>query len=738
MHALFIDDNGYLREDNDQDGQLEGYAVDYVVDVSYEPLSDTTLVTRFTSTDGGQTIQPVGDPVPLSELKPIWNARDALALVSAPELQRTYVSDASTRRHILTAAGPGTDGKITQQDVVNFSPATFQDDLAMRRALNVPSGVGRDALVQWVRGQEQAGLRSRTVDFLSDLDQEVWRLGDVIHSTPTPVGAPNAGYDAIYGDTSYLAFKSQYADRRTVVYVGANDGMLHAFNGGFWNESARSFDLSPTSGRTVTTHPLGSELWAYVPFNLLPHLKWLVEEDYPHVYYVDGRPKVFDARVFDDTDPDHPGGWGTVLAVTLRMGGGAYFVDWDGVSGNGPGGTDAEMRMRSTLLLFDVTDPESAPELMLELSDDQLGDFFFTTPNPSVMQHHTPGSQVDWSTPASNQWHLVFGTGPDNLNSGTRASNAGVYVLDLASLNFLSGFAPKPISDVPAGFIGDMASVDWTQDGVSDAAYFGVVAGDARASSGGLKRLTQSGPGQFALTSMMPVAVGQPITAAPSMTTDGSGQRWVHVGTGRLLVSADNQSTEAQAFYGLRESSALNAVISEWVEVGGVDRATDGTLTPASYAVDGDSVTTVDQLNEKIAQKGAWRRAMTFDGTAPSGRVVEPAVVLEDLVLFTEYSPDGLLCQPSGFSRLFGLDLANGVRRMDSGLALVDDSGETQLLTSVSIGSGLAFSPLIHSSTGEFGGDQVIVADDKGGYTFQSILLPSVQGGRESWRQVEW
>ena len=215
---------------------------------------------------------------------------------------------------------------------------------------------------------------------------------------------------------------------------------------------------------------------------MFPHLKWLVEEDYPHVYYVDGRPKVFDARAFDGTDPDHPGGWGTVLAVTLRMGGGAYFVDWDGVSGNGPGGTDAEMRMRSTLLLFDVTDPESAPELMLELSDDQLGDFFFTTPNPSVMQHHTPGSQVDWSTPASNQWHLVFGTGPDNLNSGTRASNAGVYVLDLASLNFLSGFAPKPISDVPAGFIGDMASVDWTQDGVSDAAYFGVVAGDARAS----------------------------------------------------------------------------------------------------------------------------------------------------------------------------------------------------------------------------------------------------------------
>lgn len=738
VHALFIDDNGFLREDNDQDGRLDGYDVDYVVDVSYEPLSDTTLVTRFTSSDGGETLQPVGDPQPLSELKPIWNARDELARVAEPQKHRNYSSSAANRRHILTAEGPGADGKITQDDVARFTTTTFRNNLAMRRALNLPSGVRRNPLIRWIRGQEQSEFRSRTVDFLPDTGDEVWRLGDVIHSTPTPVGAPNAGFDAIYGDTSYLAYKSHYADRRTVVYVGANDGMLHAFNGGFWNESQRSFDLAPSSTSAVTQHPLGSELWAYVPFNLLPHLKWLVEEDYPHVYYVDGRPKAFDARIFDPTDPDHPQGWGTVLAVTLRMGGGAYFVDWDGQSGNGPGGTDEEMRMRSTLLLFDVTNPESPPELILEMSDDQLGDFFFTTPQPTVVQHHKPGTGADWTNPAHNDWHLVFGTGPDNLNAGTRASSAGVYVMDLASLTFETGFAPKALSDVPAGFVGDMSGIDWTQDGLTDAVYFGAVAGDAVNSSGGLKRLTQSDTGQFAVSSMLPMSPNKPITAAPAMTTDGSGQRWVQVGTGRLLVSADNQSTAEQAFYGLQETSALDAVISQWVEVGGVDRADDGSLTPTDYAVDGTNVTTVDQLDALIDQKGAWRRGMTFSGSSPSGRIVEPAVFLEDLVLFTEYSPDGLLCQPSGSSRLFGLDIQNGVRRMDSGLTQSTEGEEDQILTSVAIGSGLAFSPLIHSSTGEFGGSQVIVADDKGGYTFQSVLLPVIQGGRESWRQVEW
>ena len=138
-----------------------------------------------------------------------------------------------------------------------------------------------------------------------------------------------------------------------MVYVGANDGMLHAFNGGFWNESTQSFSVASPDG-SATEHPLGSELWAYVPFNLLSHLKWLVEEDYPHVYYVDGPPKVFDARIFNENDIDHPvagdrfGRHDAVRRRCLlcRLGWGRW--QWTK-------GSDAEMRMRSSLVLFDVT-----------------------------------------------------------------------------------------------------------------------------------------------------------------------------------------------------------------------------------------------------------------------------------------------------------------------------------------------------------------------------------------------
>ena len=48
----------------------------------------------------------------------------------------------------------------------------------------------------------------------------------------------------------------------------------------------------------VVEHPLGSELWAYVPYNLLPHLQWLGKADYPHVYYMDGPVKSYDVNIF--------------------------------------------------------------------------------------------------------------------------------------------------------------------------------------------------------------------------------------------------------------------------------------------------------------------------------------------------------------------------------------------------------------------------------------------------------
>ncbi len=80
-------------------------------------------------------------------------------------------------------------------------------------------------------------------------------------------------------------------------------------------------------------------MWAYVPYNLLPHLSCLTEPAYSledHKYYVDLRPRIFDVQIFEpepacnDGDPTptpladgciHPNGWGTILVGGMRFGG---------------------------------------------------------------------------------------------------------------------------------------------------------------------------------------------------------------------------------------------------------------------------------------------------------------------------------------------------------------------------------------------------------------------------------
>lgn len=77
-------------------------------------------------------------------------------------------------------------------------------------------------------------------------------LGDIINSSPTWVGAPSSSYngpwvDALNGSASpaeptgsYATFKSTYATRQNVVYVGANDGMVHGFRAGAYDSAATS------------------------------------------------------------------------------------------------------------------------------------------------------------------------------------------------------------------------------------------------------------------------------------------------------------------------------------------------------------------------------------------------------------------------------------------------------------------------------------------------------------------
>jgi type IV pilus assembly protein PilY1 len=148
-------------------------------------------------------------------------------------------------------------------------------------------------------------------------------LGDTVNAESVFVGRAS-GYN--YQDAGYAAFKSStaIASRPRMLYVGANDGMLHAFNA-----------------------DTGAELWAYVPTAVLPNLPQLADKQYAskHRYFVDATPIVQDAFI--------GGQWRTILVGGLGGGGRAYYA-------------------------LDITDPAN-PSALWEYTDANLG-YTYGTP----------------------------------------------------------------------------------------------------------------------------------------------------------------------------------------------------------------------------------------------------------------------------------------------------------------------------------------------------------------------
>ncbi|MET3465535.1 pilus assembly protein [Variovorax atrisoli] len=191
-------------------------------------------------------------------------------------------------------------------------------------------------------------------------------LGDIINGAPVRVGKPPFAY----ADTGYADFVTTKATRKPVVYVGANDGMLHAF-------SADSSDG-------------GTELWAYVPTAVMPNLFKLANTDYAsrHQYYVDGPPIMADIKVGTT--------WKTILVGGLGNGGAGYYA-------------------------LDITDPLN-PQVLWEFTAANMG---MTYGNPVI------GKKADgtWVVAFTSGYNNTSGDGKGHLYVVN--ANTGAQVLDI-------------------------------------------------------------------------------------------------------------------------------------------------------------------------------------------------------------------------------------------------------------------------------------------------------------------
>ena len=228
-----------------------------------------------------------------------WSAAEALDSVSD-----------LTSRTIITPEELGSDSN--GDGFVSVSAKTFVwDNLsASQRALLQKDDEIGGTVSTTVASERVDYLRGDRSGEVDDFRKRDSRLGDIINSDPQFMGGFNYGYTQLsnhaqYGSTigtAYSDFRAstQYKDRKSVVVVGANDGMLHVF-------SAEGSDA-------------GKELLGYVPAGVYASLYKLTKPDYVHQYYVDGTPRIADAWL------GIAKGWRTVAVTTTGAGGSSVFA----------------------------------------------------------------------------------------------------------------------------------------------------------------------------------------------------------------------------------------------------------------------------------------------------------------------------------------------------------------------------------------------------------------------------
>jgi len=736
--GLFIDHLGNFREDTDQDGKLV-YQNDYIVKTRYDNnvaslTYGTVLVDKYGDANGdgaADSATPTISGLGLKDILPFWEGGKRLA------------NTASTARNLLTWVDSDNDGLVDAGEQMQFSTANSGTLSPYLRAGAAPYTANN--IINFVRGDEIVGLRTRMLEEpIGSGTYKVWKLGDPIHSTPTIVAAPHTNYDLIYGDSSYTAFFQQYQNRREVVYVGANDGMLHAFNGGYYHKSDDVttaavvehgwFTKNPTdnsSGR-----PLGDELWGFIPHQLLPQLQWLTRADYTHVYYVDLKPTVADVRIFTP-DADHPNGWGTVLIGGFRMGGSCGNC----ASGTGAppmivniGGTNRTFY--SSYFVLDVTNPEVDPKLLWSFSDAGLG---LSIGTPSVMRvSPTADSKID-NTNA--KWMVLFGSGPNGYAADLPAAPAQSATMYAVDLKVGPGAGNSQVTSMPLGswtsFVGNIAVLDRNFDYRTDVAYFGRTLNDGSLPwRGKMYRLTTSGctnapcststwgvanGGNRSATEMIDtfndytassgtiVEMG-PVTTAPSVTIDDANKVWVFFGTGRYLSNSDKTNTEQQYLFGIKDSvmnsgctqtnttncqnanlvNTTNAVVCV-VCASGTNQMTD----PNNPALT-DVTTGANSMVGLIQSKDGWYvKLVTAAGTSAE-RSVSSSVVLAGAVFFPTLVPTNDFCSSTGTSYLYALYYKTGSAVPTPIIGTSVSGANTNSNTRMNLGDGVASQVAVH------------------------------------------
>ena len=561
LRAILIDEAGRLRSDNG-DKKLGSLQDDPLVDSCFDPIAGIRRfrLSRSAKFGTASSCNALHYAYADKDIGYLWRASDELAAMSETEaaMQRKPFNDASKRRFIRTHIGQQEYDFVATADYPFEAPWFGTKDVLQA-----------EALIHYVRGQAQPALRERY------RDQQAFRLGDTRQNLPVHVGKPSANFHLLYGDESYGDFVNQYRTRRSRIFLSTHDGMLHAFNAGWYDPDSKQIK-SKTQASTragLTDWSLGQELWAFVPFDLLPMLSEQAKKSYGrdlrHLNLLNQAPYVFDARIFNsqgmpqglDGQADrifssadgsvvsrrtHPGGWGTVMLLGFGYGGGVFSVeDAQGI----------EHRFKPSYLLFDITDAEQAPRLLAAIQHEDLGS---TLSLPSAFTVKNQQGDLEW--------HLALGSGadpdPKGMQSLSSSQSAKLFLLRLRTLQRdLQAGKVQPIHLAATGsYVGGISAADWNMDGETDALYLSTVRLQQNSTQtnwkGDLFRVITARANRYAQGGRAEklLSLHAPLPYRPQLSIDPQKNRWIYLASGRLAQSHDFLMPAQNSIVGLKET----------------------------------------------------------------------------------------------------------------------------------------------------------------------------------------
>ncbi|MBK7492089.1 MAG: pilus assembly protein PilC [Nitrosomonas sp.] len=452
---------------------------------------------------------------------PEWNAGD-VSLAS-----RTIIP---TSRVIITKGS---------SDGVSFEYSnltTAQKTALNKNASGTTDNCGPER-VSFLRGDSVRESASGTFTCASSTSVNNFRvrptskLGDIVNSGPLYVGKPIAGYSDV-DHPGYASFRNSYKDRTPMIYVGANDGMLHGFN---------ACIAGVTAG--CAAGDSGKELLVYVPSAVYDNLSRLTDKDYVanHRYFVDGSPMTGD--VYSSATSS----WRSILVGGLNGGGQGYYA------------LDITNPADASKAAPTFTAANAANLLLWEFTNADDSDMGYSHNLPQVNSFTGQATQI--VKMENNQWAVIIGNGYNSAGG-----KAVLYIL------FISGGEDgtwtvgtdyiKLIADAGTGNgLSTPTPFDTNGNGKADVIYAGDIKGNLWKFD-----VSSATPSSWNVaisrTPLFVSGTSKPIISPPSVSFHPKGGQLVLFGTGKYLETADTTNTSAQTIYGVWDNNTAATVTS--------------------------------------------------------------------------------------------------------------------------------------------------------------------------------